>query len=249
MGINADVQLLEPGAEVTLYVIDCTAFGGDVLHFHGHAVAHTPAELAAAANSPEPLRAKSIWWQGQEYRAWPVKGEGFALDGDGPAPSPTLTVGNLDGSISALCLLFDDLAQARVTVRTTFAHYLDAVNFEGGNPTADPTQEKTQVWYIEQKTGENGEAVAFALSSPADVQGQKIPARQIHALCDWAMCGEYRGPDCGYTGGPVADIDGNPTDDPARDRCGGLLSDCKARFGANNPLPHGGFPGAGLLRQ
>ncbi|MTZ15114.1 phage minor tail protein L [Pseudomonas sp. JL972] len=249
MGFNADVQLLEPGSEVHLLEVDCSAFGGDVLRFHGHAVAHTPAELAAAANSPEPLQAKSIWWQGLEYKAWPVKVDGLALDGEGAAPSPTLTVGNLDGSITALCMLFADLVQARVTVRTTFAHYLDARNFEAGNAGADPTQEKLQVWYIDQKTGESGEAVAFALSSPADVQGQKIPARQIHALCHWAMCGEYRGADCGYTGGPVADLDGTPTDDPARDRCGGLLSDCKARFGANNPLSHGGFPGAALLRQ
>jgi lambda family phage minor tail protein L len=249
MGINADVQLLEPGSEVQLFEVDCTVFGGDVLRFHGHAIAHTPAELQAAMATGQAPEAKPIWWQGQKYRAWPVQIEGLALDGEGAAPSPTLTVGNLDRSISALCLLFDDLAQARVTIRQTFAHYLDAENFEAGNPTADPTQEKAQVWYIEQRLGESDEAVAFALSSPADVQGQQIPARQIHALCHWAMCGEYRGADCGYTGGPVADLDGTPTDDPARDRCGGLLSDCKARFGANNPLPFGGFPGAALLRQ
>ncbi len=248
MSFNADVQLLEPGSEVRLIEVDCTAFGGEVLRFHGHAVAHTPAELLAVQASGEELRAKSIWWQGHEYRAWPVQIEGLDISGDGPAPSPTLSVGNLDASITALCLAFADLAQARVTIHDTFAHYLDARNFANGNPDADPTQEKIDVWYVDQKTGENGTAVQFALSSPADVQGQQIPARQIHGLCHWAMCGEYRGADCGYTGGPVAELDGTPTDDPARDRCGGLLGDCKARFGANNPLPFGGHPGAALLR-
>ena len=43
------------------------------------------------------------------------------------------------------------------------------------------------------------------------------------------------------------DADGNPVDDPALDRCGGRLSDCKKRHGENNPLPFGGVPGAGLV--
>lgn len=249
MGINADVQLLEPGSEVQLFEVDCSVFGGDVLWFHGHNVAHTPAEVEAALAASAELEAKPIWWQGVKYSAWPVAVEGLEVSGDGTAPSPTLSVGNLDGSITALCLLFEDLAQAKVTIRHTFAHYLDAVNFAAGNPNADPTQQRVETWFIDQKTAEDGQAVQFSLSSPADVEGQQLPARQIHALCQWAMCNEYRGADCGYSGGPVADLDGTPTDDPALDRCGGLLSDCKARFGANNPLPHGGFPGAALLRR
>lgn len=262
--ITADYQLLEPGNEIRLFEVDCTAFGGEVARFHGHNIAHTPAELDttgpslrldfaarqyAADNGAPPGAAKSIWWQGQEYSAWPVAVEGLEVNGEGTAPSPTLSVGNLDGSITALCLLFEDLAQAKVTIRHTFAHYLDAANFEAGNPTADPTQQRVETWYIDQKTTEDGQAVQFSLSSPADVEGQQIPARQIHALCQWAMCNDYRGADCGYSGPPVAELDGTPTDDPAKDRCGGLLSDCKARFGANNPLPHGGFPGAALLRR
>ena len=249
MGINADVQLLEPGSEVQLFEVDCTAFGGDVLWFHGHNVAHTAAEVQAALDAGSELEAKPIWWQGVQYSAWPMAIEGLEANGEGTAPSPTLSVGNLDGSISALCLLFDDLAQAKVTIRHTFAHYLDAVNFEAGNPNADPTQQRVETWFIDQKTREDGEAIQFSLSSPADVEGQQIPARQIHGLCHWAMCNEYRGADCGYNGGPVAMLDGTPTDDPAKDRCGGLLSDCKARFGATAPLPFGGFPGASLLRR
>lgn len=247
--ITADIQLLEPGNEIRLLEVDCTAFGGDILRFHGHNIPHTPAELEAAATSPDPLPAKSIWWQGEEYAAWPMEISGLEVTGDGTAPTPTLRVGNIDGSISALCLLFDDLVQAKVIVRDTFAHYLDAVNFPDGNAQADPTQEKVQTWYIDQKSSEDGETVEFALSSPADVQGQQTPARMIQSSCHWALTGGYRGPDCGYTGGPVADIDGNPTSDPALDQCGGLLGDCKARFGQNNPLPFGGFPASSIIRQ
>ncbi|MNJ74594.1 Phage minor tail protein L [compost metagenome] len=65
--------------------------------------------------------------------------------------------------------------------------------------------------------------------------------------CEWCLWGEYRGPDCNYTGAKMFDADGNPVDDPALDRCGGRLSDCKKRHGENNPLPFGGVPGAGLV--
>lgn len=269
--ISADVQLLEPGSEIRLFEVDCTAFGGDVLRFHGHLVPYTEAELQGAQNHtvhhagslawqagsmliPAGNGAflggpKVIWWQGEEYSGWPVQVEGLDVPGDGSAATPTLTVGNIDRSLSALCLLFDDLLQAKVIIRETFAHYLDARNFPSGNPSADPTQERVQIWYVDQKTAEADEAISWQLSSPADVRGQMIPARQIHGLCHWCLTGGYRGADCGYTGGPVAQEDGTPTDDPARDQCGGLLSDCKARFGEHAELPFGGFPGAALLRR
>ncbi|WKN20787.1 phage minor tail protein L [Azotobacter vinelandii] len=248
--LTADVQLLEPGSEVQLLEVDCTAFGGDLLRFHGHNIPHTPAELAAFTGEPEELPAKPIWWQGNEYAAWPVEVEGLEVTGDGRAPSPTLRVGNIGGSITALCLLFDDLVQAKVRIIETFAHYLDAENFPDGNPQADPSQERVDTWYIDQKNHEDGETVEFALSSPADLQGQMIPARQIHSLCHRALCGEYRGATgCGYTGGPVSTEDGTPTDDPALDACGGLLSDCTARFGENEPLSFGGFPASSLIRS
>lgn len=161
---------------------------------------------------------------------------------DGPAARPTLTVGNLDGSITALCLAFDDLAQARVTIRETFGHYLDARNFPEGNPDANPEEERLQYWDIDTKVSEDNEHVAWELASPADSNGLQIPARIIHTMCEWSLRNEYRGADCGYTGPPVTDAYGKPTDDPAKDVCLGCLSDCKARFGDNNPLPFGGFP-------
>jgi lambda family phage minor tail protein L len=44
------------------------------------------------------------------------------------------------------------------------------------------------------------------------------------------------------------DLEGNPVTDPARDRCSGLLSDCKKRFGEYEPISFGGFPAADLVR-
>lgn len=268
--MNRDVQTLEPGSLVQLIEVDCTAFGGDVLRFHGHTIALRERDLQAlrnpiyagslqwlagsesvlAGDGTAGTGARAIWWQGEKYSAWPCRAEGIEADGSGSPSSPTLSVGNIDGTISAICLLFDDLVQAKVTIHNTFVHYLDASNFEGGNPEADPTQESIDVWYIDRKSAEDGEVVQWELSSPADVSGQSIPARIITGMCEWCMRGRYRGPECGYTGTAMFDEDGNPTDDPGQDKCGGLLSTgCKLRFGEDAELPFGGFPGASLLRR
>lgn len=75
-----------------------------------------------------------------------------------------------------------------------------------------------------------------------------LPARQIHSLCQWAITGGYRGPDCGYLGTAKFTETGEVTDDPALDKCGGCLHDCKKRFGEHEELPFGGFPASSLIR-
>ena len=90
--------------------------------------------------------------------------------------------------------------------------------------------------------------MAWELASPGDVGGEQV-GRQMTTLCHWAMTGGYCGPDCGYTG-PYFDIDGNPTDDPARDECDGCLgTGCIPRFGEGNQLPFGGFPAVSIIAR
>ncbi|OTA20467.1 putative tail component of prophage [Xenorhabdus beddingii] len=245
MTINADLQRLESGSKILLFSVDGSAFGGPELFFHNHSIPYTEAEL----ENPDDLPIKSIWWQGVEYRPWPVRIEGLEVNGDGRTVSPTLSVANLDGTISAMCLAYQNMAQAQVTIHMTFAHYLDARNFPEGNSEADPTQEKIDVFYIDSKTHEDNTEIHFALSSPADLQGIQIPTRQIHSLCTWCIRGLYRKSPCNYTGDRYFDEEGNPVDDPSRDACGGLMSDCKARYGEESQLPFGGFPGSALLRR
>ncbi|MBI6548628.1 phage minor tail protein L [Xenorhabdus lircayensis] len=245
MTINADFQCLEPGSKILLFSVDGSAFGGPELYFHNHPAPYTEAELESDGDLP----AKSIWWQGIEYKSWPVRIEGLEINSDGGTVSPMISVANLDGTMSAMCLAHQNMVQARVTIHMTFAHYLDARNFPEGNPEADPTQEKIDVFYIDSKTHEDNTEIHFALSSPADLQGIQIPTRQIHSLCTWCMRGQYRKSPCNYTGTRYFDEDGNPTDDPSQDACGGLMNDCKKRFGETEQLPFGGFPGSALLRR
>lgn len=249
--INSDYQKLEPGDTVRLFSVDGTAFGvGEVMRFHSHSIPHSEAEILAAGGNESKLAAKSIWWQGQEYKAWPCEIEGIEKSTGGESAQPVFRVANLDGSITALCLAYDDLLQAKVTIHDTLAQYLDVRNFPGGNPTADATQEKLQVWYIDAKTSETNEVVEFALSSPMDLQGLMIPTRQLHSLCTWCIRNKYRtGDGCDYAGTRYFDKNNNPVDDPSRDECNGTLTACKLRFGEGNELPFGGFPGTSLIRS
>lgn len=230
--IVSRIQKLEPGSLVRLYELDLTNYDGEILRFHGH------------------LEEGAIIWQGHEYHPIAIEAKGIELS-QNKTVAPSLRIANvldgIQGAISALCLHFNDFAGAKLTIRETFAEYLDAANFDDGNPNASD-EEMRSIWYVEQKTSENAEALSFELSSPANFQGQMLPSRQITSHCAWALRGEYRGEACGYTG-PYVDIEGNPTDNPAQDKCSGLLTTgCKARFGADAELPFGGFPSAGLVR-
>lgn len=248
--LNSDLQKLEPGNRIRLIEVDGTRFGADILRFHCDTLPFTPQELAAAGGDESKLPAKSVWWQGLEYGPWPFSVEGLEISADSQGNAPKLSVANINGLISALCLQFEDMAQAKVRIHDTLVHYLDARNFPQGNSSADPQQEKLLVFYIDRKATENDEAVEFELSSPADLRGLRIPTRQIHSLCTWCSRGGYRtGKGCDYAGSRYFDDKGNPVDDPSQDRCGGLLSDCQKRFGEHEPLPFGGFPGAALIRQ
>ncbi|SDR19211.1 lambda-like phage minor tail protein L [Paraburkholderia fungorum] len=220
MTITADIQQLEPGRLIELFEVDCTAIGGDMLRFHGH------------------LQSTSIFWQGNEYKPWAIQASGFEHTSDAQQPEPTLTVGNVGGTISALCVYLDDMVGAKVTRHRTLSKYLDAVNFPDGNPSADPAEEMPiELWYVEQKSSETNVEIEFTLSSALDFGGQQLPARQIASLCQF----EYRDAYCGWTGTTYFTIDDQATDNPALDKCSKRISGCECRFGVNEPLSFGGF--------
>lgn len=232
MTITSDVQSLHPGGLFQGFELDATSLGAGLVRFHGY------------------TDSGNVTWQGNVYAPWPIIAANFQRTTD-QQPTPTITAGNIDGSLSALCISFDDLIGAKFTRRRTLVKYLDAVNFEGGNANADPTQYMPdEIWYVERKASEDSEAVQWELSSALDLDGQQLPGRPIIAnVCSWLSIGGYRGPNCGYTGPPVAQADDSPTTDPTLDKCGGRISSCKSRFGAKKQLPYGSFPAAGLLRQ
>ncbi|WP_343463002.1 phage minor tail protein L [Pantoea sp.] len=242
MSFTQDVQQLEPGSLVQLIEVDGTAFGMDtVLRFHAYNLSPEGWKSFAGENLP------SIIWQGNEYDPHPYELSGVEMSSTGAQPTPKLSVSNVGNFVTALCLQFDDLVKARVKIHTTMVKYLDAANWVQGNPGANPQEERVQLFYVNAKTAETRSVVEFELCSPFDIQSLQLPSRQITPVCSWCMRGWYRtGTGCDYAGTRYFAKDGTPTNDPSKDVCGGRLADCKARFGADQPLPFGGFPAANL---
>ncbi len=227
--IRSEIQSLAPSALIELFVLDLTLQGGPVLYFH------------AGTNGV----GGDIVWQRQTYTRFPVQASGFKRSSTGALPRPTLSASNIGGTLAALARAYGGFAGCKLTRTRTFARFLDAANFPGGNPEADPTQLLPQeVWYVDRKSNEDAQTMTFEIASSLDLVAIKLPRRQfIQNCCTWV----YRGADCGYAGPPVADIAGNPVTVLAQDVCGKQLSDCKLRFGATAVLPYGGFPGCGLV--
>lgn len=272
--LESDFQKLSVTGLVTLYELDATALGAGVMRWHGHIsyedwkkimlwagredrligneTENVGAEYEKDPNSKGVVR--NIIWQGQTYEPLPIKSDGLEMRGDGKASTPTLSMSSSGedsaglqqlGLIRALCLQYDDFAGAKLKVINTSAMYLDAANFTDGNPKADPNEFRQQIWYVEQKVAENALSISFDLSNPVDFEGARIPSREITSYCHWALHGRYRGQECAYLGTARFTEDGTPTDNPALDKCGGRLSDCRIR---NNEGRFGGYPSSSLVK-
>jgi lambda family phage minor tail protein L len=228
--IVVELQKLSPSSIIELFELDLFSIGGIKYYFH------------AGTNGLK----QSIRWKGITYSPYPVEVSGFEFTGKGQLPRPRMVVSNISGAISILLLTYDDLLGAKVTRRRTMAKYLDAANFTGGvNPDADPTAEfPDDIYYVEHKISENKQVVELELAASFDLQGVKIPRRQIiQNICPW----RYKGTECGYAGTLYFTANDVPTT-LANDVCGKNLSSCELRFGTTAQLPYGGFPAAALTK-
>lgn len=174
--IIAEAALLQPSALVSFYEIDATELGGQKLHL-------TPFV---------PGVAQDIFWQAVRYSAYPLVFDGHEFKGQGTTPRPRLRLGNLLGTISALCIAYGNLIGATVTRRRTFAKFLD------GMPGADPLAAlPDDVFEIDRKSHEDRDTVEFELASAMEVDGVFLPRRQVMSgTCAWI----YRSPECGFMG-------------------------------------------------
>lgn len=226
--ISCEIQKLEPSALIELFVLEMKN-PADNLHFYAG---------TNALNKP-------VVWQGVEYIPLPIEARGFDMNSKGTLPRPEIIAANVQGLFTALVRKFDDLVGLRLIRKRTFAKYLDAVNFPEGNPTANPNAFfPDDIWFIDKKKDESKLSISWELASAFDLQGVRLPKRQIiQNYCQW----KYRGGECGYTGLGF-DINDKPCMDQRKDVCAKRLTSCRVRFQSLDPddfvLPFGGFPGA-----
>lgn len=143
-----------------------------------------------------------VFYGADQYVPLPFQSSGWQMKGNGVPPNPTITVGNIGLEWTGLINTWEDLVGAKLTRRRVLARYLS--NTAGAARTDHWPDE---VWFIQQKESENKLAVSFRLSTAFDLDGIQLPRRRtLRYTCMW----EYRGPECGYAGPPVADINDNP---------------------------------------
>ena len=229
-----ELAKINPSAIIELFELrlDSTLHGSsDVYRFHAGANA------AVSGN---------IVFNSQTYTRIPIKAEGFEYSNTGTLPRPTLSISNLDGTMTTLLLLVNattagnDLGGAEVRRIRTLKKYLD------GESAADPNARwPEERWFVDRKASESRDSVTFELASKFDLAGQKIPKRQVIAnVCQW----KYRSSECSYTGTDYYDVNGNEVSTEAEDVCGKRVASCKLRFGDTAELPFGSFPGDGLTQ-
>ena len=141
-----------------------------------------------------------------EYVKMPIEASGFQFNGK-QLPRPKLKISNILGNITTILLtLPQGLEGAKVTRIRTLRRFIDDVNFTGGdllledgsfllqedssvvdlesgaNPfgTADPTATfPNEIFFIDRKVTENRAVVEFELAASFDLQGVRLPKRQI----------------------------------------------------------------------
>nr|DAT61981.1 MAG TPA: minor tail protein L [Caudoviricetes sp.] len=213
---------LQQNALVDLWELDLRPLGGEILRY---------CNIVNELGQP-------VVWKGKTYDPHPIHADGFEMTGQGAGNRPKVTLANVLGVITGLAEKYDQLVGAEVWRRQTYSQFLDAVNFAGGNPEADPTQEIVSKYLIERMVTLTTENAQFELSAPSEADGSIIPARlMLSDHCPWV----YRGEECGYRGKPVADRFDMPTNDPQKDDCSHKFLGCKARFGETAALPYGGW--------
>jgi len=262
MSLNSDFQKLYVDGLITLFELDASALGAGVLRFHGHISYEDWEKIYSSIGSDGLMGAdtgsigkvfdvgdekqwqRNIIFDGQTFEPMALQVSGLEMRSDGKASAPTLSMANnikgIQGAVTAYCLQFGDFAGAKIKVITTLAKYLDAENFSAGNASANSSEKREQIWFIEQKTSENAQQVTFELSNPVDFEGLKIPTRQISNYCNW----EYRSEECGYIGTEMFTEKDESTDNPALDRCSFRTSGCNCR---KNELRFGGFPASSMV--
>lgn len=237
----SELQKLAPSAIIELFEVHLvTAIHGTDTVFRFHA-------------GTNDINNGNIIWAGYSYQAFPVEATGFEYNGNGQLPRPKLVISNALRFVTSILLVVNetnpgnDLNGAKFIRIRTLARYLDAVNFTGGNPNADPTAEfPREIYYLDRKVTETRYAVEWELAAAFDLIGVRAPKRQCIAnLCQWV----YRSAECTYTAQTFFDANNNPVGSAASDVCGKRLTSCATRFGVAEPIPFGSFPGVGLFAR
>jgi lambda family phage minor tail protein L len=125
------------------------------------------------------------------YAPYPVTADGFDIKVTGAISRPTCSFSNIGNNFTTLIGTtdIDGLLGKKFIRRISLKKYLANEPSDPGSG-AQPVEFVRQVWTISRIVDRDASSIVFELASPFDLQGVKIPARQIVAnACPWEYAG------------------------------------------------------------
>ena len=187
----SELQSITPSAKIELFVMELV----EGTHYATGNPSSVPTTYRFHAGTNMNTYSEIIW-QGNSYQRFPITAEGFAFEGKGQIPRPTLTMSNLGGisrsgqviTVTDLLILVNlitphnDLINTKITRLQVLASSLDAANFPGNvNPFGTPNNNELpqEIFFIDRKVAESRTTVQFELVSRLDQQNKRLPKRQV----------------------------------------------------------------------
>ena len=187
----SELQGISPSAKIELFVMELV----EGTHYATGNPSSVPTTYRFHAGTNMNTHSEIIW-QGNSYQRFPITAEGFAFEGRGQIPRPTLTMSNLGGisrsgqviTVTDLLILVNlitphnDLINTKITRLQVLASSLDAANFPGNvNPFGTPNSNELpqEIFFIDRKVAESRNTVQFELVSRLDQQNKRLPKRQV----------------------------------------------------------------------
>ena len=185
----SELQGISPSAKIELFVMELV----EGTHYATGNPSSVPTTYRFHAGTNMNTHSEIIW-QGNSYQRFPITAEGFAFEGRGQIPRPTLTMSNLGGisrsgqviTVTDLLILVNlitphnDLINTKITRLQVLASSLDAANFPGNvNPFGTPNSNELpqEIFFIDRKVAESRNTVQFELVSRLDQQNKRLPKR------------------------------------------------------------------------
>ena len=138
----SELQGISPSAKIELFVMELV----EGTHYATGNPSSVPTTYRFHAGTNMNTYSNIIW-QGNTYERFPITADGFAFEGRGQIPRPTLTMSNLGGitrsgqviTVTDLIILVNlitphnDLINAKITRLQVLASSLDAANFSSNS--------------------------------------------------------------------------------------------------------------------
>lgn len=202
--VNKTLYDLNPSSIIDLYIIDTTDLDDNKL---------PPNEQIFYLHNFKTANGKNIYFDGQKYLGVPTIFSGNEIKSDGTQlPKPRFGITNEYGYASKILSQTGGLLGAKFIRRRIFAKFLDAQTWDGDVPSwniSDTGAVITEdIFYFDKKIIENKQLIEMELATAIELEGVKIPRRQMFANnCPFA----YRNSSgCGFNSYARTDMSNKP---------------------------------------